>query len=184
MRPKQFLNFLNDYVNSLSEHSTLNLKVLEHEVKHNARLKEVASFLLLFSGAKQDILKNNKEDLPVLFNMYQTTQKQYPGVLLDDLALYTQKLDGYDPLRKLYSAYQSTEYFSRKKRKALLRDRVLLLKEQLNLSNYRLYKDLGLNHGNTNDFLKNNKLEKLSLHNVTRMLSYLNEMHETHEQDR
>ena len=41
------------------------------------------------------------------------------------------------------------------------------------VSKYRVYKDLKLNPGNFNDFLKNNNLDKLSFKNCKKAYDYV-----------
>lgn len=180
MKPKMFVSYLSSYVKKLSKHYTLDLKTLEREVNANMRLSEVVSLWLLFSNDKQKTLLRYKNTLPNLWNLYQQTRLKYSGLNTANVVSYVHSLDSFDPLRKAYEAYQSTEYFSIKKQKKLFREQILRLQKLHQVTNYRLYTDLNLNHGNINDFLKNNRLEKLSLKNTKRMLKYLNAL--THQE--
>lgn len=77
-----------------------------------------------------------------------------------------------------YKVYKS--YLMRRNRSAndnhtkqLMKAKIEQLQLQKNVSNYRVYTSLHLNPGNYNDFIRNNRLEKLSLENARKVLSYL-----------
>ena len=57
--------------------------------------------------------------------------------------------------------------------KELMIERIVKLKEQKNISNYRIYTDLKINAGNFNDFIKNRNLNKLSLNKSRDVFNYL-----------
>lgn len=57
--------------------------------------------------------------------------------------------------------------------KELMIERIVKLKEQKNVSNYRIYTDLRINAGNFNDFIKNRNLNKLSLNKSRDVFNYL-----------
>ena len=57
--------------------------------------------------------------------------------------------------------------------KKLMLDKIIRLKSEKNISNYRIYTDLKLNPGNFNSFIKNRNIKKLSLSNTRETLNYL-----------
>ena len=57
--------------------------------------------------------------------------------------------------------------------KKLMLDKIIRLKSEKNISNYRIYTDLRLNPGNFNAFIKNRNIKKLSLSNTRETLNYL-----------
>lgn len=71
----------------------------------------------------------------------------------------------------------STEHskISDNKLKKLMQKRIVELKTEKGISNYRIYKALNLNPGNVNAFLKNADVSKVGLNTVRKMLAYVNE---------
>jgi len=57
--------------------------------------------------------------------------------------------------------------------KTLMHKRIRELQESKGISNYRLYTDLQLNPSNTNAFLKNGDLGRLSMEVAEKMLTYM-----------
>jgi len=57
--------------------------------------------------------------------------------------------------------------------KGLMHNKIVQLKEKKGVSNYRIYKDLGLNSGNANAFIKNGDTSKVAVNTAERMLEYL-----------
>ena len=53
--------------------------------------------------------------------------------------------------------------------------RIAQLQQEKEITNYAVYKALNLNPGNTNAFLKNGDVSKLSLDTVRRILEYVNQ---------
>jgi hypothetical protein len=49
-------------------------------------------------------------------------------------------------------------------------------KKLKNITNYRIYTDLKLNHGNINSWLKNGDCDKVSLETARRVLKYTEEL--------
>ena len=58
--------------------------------------------------------------------------------------------------------------------KEKIRDNVIVIMKEKNISKYRVYKDLNLNHGNVNDYLKNGNCEKVSLSIAKKIFNYVN----------
>ena len=84
---------------------------------------------------------------------------------------------------KLPSAYHKVwrSYLAQKNRKdtdantkELMRQRILAMQADKGVSNYRIYKELNLNPGNINDWLKNGAGEKVSLATARRAFVYVN----------
>lgn len=57
--------------------------------------------------------------------------------------------------------------------KALMLDKIIALKTQKSVSNYRIYTDLKINAGNFNDFVKNRNLNRLSTDKRREVYNYL-----------
>ncbi len=58
------------------------------------------------------------------------------------------------------------------KKKRLL-ERIKMIQREKNITNYNIYSALGLNMGNTNDFLSNGNLNKISIKNAEKILNYV-----------
>ena len=57
--------------------------------------------------------------------------------------------------------------------KGKIREQILALQKEKNVSNYHIYNSLNLNHGNINAFLKNNDTSKLSLETAKRIMYFV-----------
>ena len=57
--------------------------------------------------------------------------------------------------------------------KAAMREKIIRLQKDKNCSNYRLYKDLKLNPGNINCWLKNGDGSKVSYQTAQRIITYV-----------
>ena len=55
----------------------------------------------------------------------------------------------------------------------MIRQRILSMQKEKGVSNYRIYKTLGLNPGNINDWLKNGAGEKVSLTTAREALEHV-----------
>lgn len=82
-------------------------------------------------------------------------------------ANYAKALNSYS------AAYHRPESVARSKRLRLRRSRQLQLEKGIGVS--QICRDLGLNPGNVNDYLKNGAVSKVSLENATSIMKYLAE---------
>lgn len=162
MRKLTLLGFLCKYVRSLSENSTLNIHKLTSEVYDgNYRLKEPL-FLYCYYGSKSDILLKYLED---------NERKEYTAIssIIEN--------NGQLPLEymKVLNSYKCRVDMKENddQIKSLMIDKIIKLKESKNVSNYRIYTELGINAGNFNDFVKNRSLNKLSLNKSREVYNYL-----------
>ena len=172
MRELTFAGFLKQYVRSLSVSNTTGLYKLAAEAAYeNPRLREPLFLYAVFSSKEQVLLKATK--LPELRIVYTSLLEQYDRAKLE-LALH----DGDFPLpdyAKVYTSYISVKNSRQRDNntKMLMRRRIVELQKLKKISAYRLYTDLGLNHGNVNSFLKHGDYSKLSLRAAQSALIYL-----------
>lgn len=77
--------------------------------------------------------------------------------------------------QKVFTSYESVknQKLTEENLKKLMLNKIRDLQSEKNISTYRLYTDLKLNHGNVNDFIKNGSLNKLSLDSTRMILNYL-----------
>lgn len=164
MRQLTLLGFLSEYVKSLSECNSLNIHKLINEVYGgNYRLREPL-FLYCHYSDKSEILLKYLND---------TDNKEYTFIITllknnqtDDLPTdFVKVLNSYK--RKVGMKNNDDNI------KMLMLDKILKLKEQKNVTNYRIYKELNINAGNFNDFVKNRKLSRLSLDKSREVYNYL-----------
>ena len=173
MRELTFPGFLKTYVRALSLGKTGRFKVLAAEAAtQNSRLREPLALLALFTGSAESLLKEScglawHRDVAELFARYDTESMQV-ALLQKDPALP-------EEYKKVWSSFLAKK--NRPKTdshtKDRIRTRVLALQREYGVSNYRVYTDLKLNHGNLNAWLKHGSGEKVSLTTARQALAYL-----------
>ena len=84
-----------------------------------------------------------------------------------------ESLDSFDELKQLYTSYKNLVVNKNIIQKNLYHKIIMQTKNEKNISNYRIYTDLNLNQGNTNDYLRNKRFEKLSLDNIKKIANYV-----------
>ncbi len=173
MKLKTFKSFLVDYVKDMNPECSLSLFKNEKYTHKDKRLLNVYSFYVLFNSNVEETLLNKKDKLPKLYNMYKSYKKKYKGFTYENLSKKVDMLDEFDELKQLYSSYKNLVVNKNILLKKMYHNRIINIKNEKSISNYRIYTDLKLNHGNTNDYLKNEKYEKLSIKNVKSILKYV-----------
>lgn len=164
MRKLTLNGFLQAYVRSLSECSSLNIHKLVMEVcEGNYRLREPL-FMYCFYSEKSEVLLKYLTD---------SDKKEYSEIarLLNDNksgelpAEYGKVINSY--YRKLGMKDNDSRI------RQLMLDKIIELKTQKNVTNYRIYTDLKINAGNFNDFIKNRNLFRLSTDKSREVYNYL-----------
>jgi hypothetical protein len=176
MRPLTFEGFLRRYVRELSTEKTNNIYKLTREAESsNPRLREPLLLYAFFNG-KEDELKNAMAHSPELEKIFSPVFAHYASPealkrdLLDDQAMLPNEYKkAYRSFQALQNGLQNDSHT-----KSLMRAKIETLKQQKSITNYRIYTDLHLNPGNFNDFMRNGKLEKISLVKLRKVLNYLN----------
>ncbi len=176
MRELTFVGFLSRYVRDLSMSGTNSISKLAREAANdNFRLREPLLLYALFSD-NSALLQSSMDN--------ETLNKQFSSILNQySKAQMLQALKQND--LSLPAAYRKVwrSYLARKNRKEtdaqtkeLFRQRILFMQKEKGLSNYRIYKTLGLNSGNINDWLKNGAGEKVSLATARKAYEYVQSM--------
>ncbi len=173
MKLKTFKSFLVDYVKDMNPERSLSLFKNEKYVLNDKRLLNVYSFYVLFNSNVEKTLLSKKEKLPELYDMYRLYKEKYKGFTYGNLSKKVDMLDGFDELKQLYNSYKNLVVNRNLLLKKLYHNRITNIKKEKSITNYRIYTDLKLNHGNTNDYLKNEKYEKLSINKVKSILEYV-----------
>jgi len=173
MKLKTFKRFLVDYVKDMNLERSLSLVKNEKQTHQDKRLLNVYSFYVLFNSDVENTLLKNKENLPVVYNTYHLYKEKYKDFTFDNLSKKVDMLDEFDELRQLYNSYRNLVVNKNLLLKQMYHRKIMMIKKEKNISNYRIYTDLKLNHGNTNDYLKNEKYDKLSFNNVKSIFEYV-----------
>jgi len=173
MKLKTFKSFLVDYVKDMNPEGSLSLFKNEKYTHKDKRLLNVYSFYVLFNSNVEKTLLNKKERLPELYDMYESYKEKYKGFTYENLYKKVDMLDDFDELKQLYNSYKNLVINKNLLLKKMYHRKIINIKKEKSISNYRIYTDLKLNHGNTNDYLKNEKYGKLSINNVKSILEYV-----------
>jgi len=172
MRTLTFRGFLKEYIKELSLCRSTNLTKIVNELHRNPRLREpVILYSILFD--KQSILLEKIKDddkIIVLINKYDKDS------LLNNLSNYSEDLEV--EFIKVWKSYISKRNKPQNVNhtKELILNKIYENKKIKNISNYRIYKDLNLNHGNINSWLKNGECDKVSLETARKVLKYTEEL--------
>ena len=172
MRYLKFENFVRDYAKSLNSKKTLSLFKSEKIVQSNSQFLEVMTFYLLFNERAQDTLELNKESLVTLYRFYMEAKKKYINLDKSNLDHFVLGLSESDALNQLYNSYKNLKLNAIKQEKTQL---LKAIKNQMKLNNitkYHIYSRLHLNPGNTNNFLKNERIDKLSIENIKKIYHF------------
>lgn len=166
MRQLTLSGFLSGYVRDLSECESLNIHKLINEVyEGNYRLKEPLFLYCHYTG-KSDILLKYLNDKDT--KEYTAAAALLENDRIDKISAdFVKVLDSY----KCRAGRKNND----DNIKGLMLDKIIKLKEQKNVTNYRICKDLNINGGNFNDFVKNRNLDRLSLDKSRDVYNYLRE---------
>ena len=172
MKRLTFKGFLRKYVRALSGMETNDLRRLAAEVSSNYRLVEPL-VLFAMSVNRLGFLQRVAKDM-VLVKAVQLFLE------IEDWEGMLHKLENSDDsipyeYHKVYNSYISVRDRSKAKNhtKELMHTRIKYLQKEKNVSTYRLYTDLGLNHGNVNAYIKYGDASKVSLEVAEKVLDYL-----------
>lgn len=173
MRELTFKGFLSRYVRELSSSDTVSLYKLAAEAgTNNPRLKEPLLLYAMFSN-KQDVLMKATK-MPSLRSEFEEVVLQYT---VDEVLkmLKEKSVMLSEEYHKVWRSYisEKNRYKTDDYTKELVRKKVKRLQMSGNISNYRIYADLGLNPGNLNAWLKHGECGKVSLNTARKVLSYV-----------
>jgi hypothetical protein len=173
MKTKTFKSFLSDYAKDMSPEHSLSLFKNEQHVQKNKRLLNVFTFYVLFNTDVAATLTKKKNVLPTLYNMFKAYEEKYKELSFNTLEEDVALLDDFDELKQMYTSYKNLYVSKNEKLKKMYHQKIHQIQLEKDISNYRIYTDLKLNHGNTNDFLKNRKYNKMSIDKVKSILEYV-----------
>lgn len=173
MRELTFSGYLTKYVRALSFGDTTRLSTLAEEAAwENPRLREPLLLYALYTD-KSDVLLRATKDI-VLKERFQTVLFQYPRDKMEH-ALQSESSPLPDEYKKVWRSYtsQRDRHKGDDHTKELMRKKVLRLQELGKVTNYRIYKELGLNPGNVNAWLKHGTSDKVSLDTARTVLRFV-----------
>ena len=171
MRKLTFKGFLASYVKELSCAGTLNLRTLAAEAAStNFRLRAP---LLLYAVVheKAALLQKQLIEINCADELLQTLELLAASnvkELLEQGKLPEAHLKVWNSFQVRRNRPQNDDAL-----KAAMREKILQLQKAKNCSNYRLYKDLKLNPGNINSWLKNGDGSKVSYQTAQRIITYV-----------
>ena len=173
MRELTFRGFLKQYVRSLSIANTCRLHKLAVEASSdNPRLREPLLLYALFSG-KEKVLLTATKSLELRKEYLEMLERhdcqEMEQCLRDNESALP---DGY---AKVYRSYKNAKNRSKNAAhtKLLMRDKIIRLQCEKHITNYRIYTDLHINHGNMNAFLKHGDCSKVSLDTARKAIAYM-----------
>lgn len=170
MRKLTFKGFLTKYVKELSYSNTLDLKKLAAEVGENHRLRAPLVLYAIATG-KDALLQSCLQGVAEgdkLRNMLAAMRDCNLDQLLKDGQAPEEYLKVWNSFRVSNTATAREEEL-----KAAMRKKVLQLLNEKQCSNYRVYRDLNLNPGNINSWLKNGDGNKVSYQTAERIVTYV-----------
>ena len=171
MRKLTFEGFLKKYVAELAGVQTASVHKLADCMTENPRLKEPL-FLYALTFDKVNLLLRYTANSTVVAE-YEQLSNLYS---LEQMLLLLEKQSSELPesYLKVWRSYCSVRdaALADNDTKELIHRRVLELQQKKKLTNYRLYKDLKLNPGNVNAWLKHNDSSKMSLDCARQIYKY------------
>lgn len=171
MRELTFKGYLLSQLQELSGFNSTSLYAFSGLACNNARLKDTLSlYLVMYTepDLRNKLLKKFEFlNLPCeeLFGLNESNLDSY---LEDD------SLSEYSTVYNNF-LYQRNRKEQEDKLKMMMYKRIIEVKEVKCVTNYRVYKQLKLNPGNVNAFLKNGDVSKISLDTARKILAFVNE---------
>lgn len=164
MRELSFKGYLQQQLCELSNYDSKSLYKFARLAESNARLKNTLCLYLNYfvdEKLKNQLCKN--------FSYLKEDCDRIDGVAVEDLSL-----SEYKTIYENYLNYKNRKQ-NEDKIKLLMQKRIVEVQEEKGITNYRIYKELNLNPGNVNAFLKNGDTGKVGLDTARKMLAYVNQ---------
>ncbi len=171
MRELTFKGYLLSQLQELSGLNSTSLYTFSHLSCHNARLKDVLTLYLVMYTEE-----NLKDKLIKKFDYLNSSCEKLEGLDDDNAEIHLQK-DSLSEYRTVYNnfLYQRNRKEQENKLKKMICVKISEVKKAKSVSNYRIYKEMNLNPGNVNAFLKNEDTSKVSLDTARKILAFVNE---------
>lgn len=169
MRQLTFAGFLKKYIASLSRDGGGFYKLAQEASTSNARLREPLFLYAVYTDRVDTLLKATESK--------QLLEEYQRMLQIDSLKEAVESGDRSVPVEylKVWNSYMVVRDTHKRddQTKSLMRDKILRLQATMQLTTYRIYKDLNLNPGNVNAWLKNNDGSKVGLDTARKILTYV-----------
>ena len=106
--------------------------------------------------------------------MFNVTIRQVGIEEREEIIICCHEISEYKTIYDNY-LYRLNKHNNETKIKNLMYKKICEVKQQKCITNYRIYKELNLNAGNVNSFLKYGNTDKLSVETVRKVLTFINE---------
>lgn len=172
MRRLTLKGYLANYLRTLTETETLDIAILAKEAATvSPRLKEPLFLYALISGKSDKLAHNLSNDH--MRQEFQTLQMLGQSNSLQEQSSHSDTLP--EQYKKVFRSFESVRNRTTYDRHTILLmwRKIILLQADRHVTNYRIYKDLHLNHGNLNRFLKHGDYRVVSLETARKVLHYL-----------
>ena len=171
MRELTFKGFLAKYVKELSNAGKVDLNTLTSEALNGNYRLRAPLLLYAVKHGKAALLRSSLQKVGYqgeLLTMLGTLE----GLNLEESLAAGSLPDEY---QKVWTSFNVRHDKPKNDEdlKAAMRNKIIQLQKAKNCSNYRLYKDLSLNPGNINSWLKNGDGTKVSYQTAQRIITYV-----------
>lgn len=170
MRELTFKGYLLSQLQELSDFNSTSLYAFSQLARNNARLKDVLSLYLVMYTEE-----NLRSKLLIKFDYLKSSCEKLKGIDDDNAETYlhNDSLSGY---RTVYDnfLYQRNRKEQEDRLKMMMYRKISEVKQTKCVTNYRIYKELNLNPGNVNAFLKNEDTSKVSVDTARKILAFVN----------
>lgn len=171
MRPLTFAGFLKQYTGGLSKFGGGLYKMAHEAATSNARLREPLLLYALYTNKLDALLKATKSK-----ELSRAYAALFDRVSPLDFRSALEHGDKSVPeaYQKVWRSYEATRDAPKRdaRVKSLMRTKALRLRSEANVSTYRVCRDLKLNGGNVNAWLKHGDDSKVSLATARQVVSY------------
>lgn len=170
MRELTFKGYLLSQFQELSGFNSTSLYAFSQLACNNARLKDVLSLYLIMYTEE-----NLRNKLLKKFDYLNSACEKLKGLDDNNVETYLQN-DSLSEYRTVYDnfLYQRNRKEQEDRLKMMMYKKISEVKQAKCVSNYRIYKELNLNPGNVNAFLKNEDTSKVSVDTARKILAFVN----------
>ena len=159
MRTLTFRSFLKQYLMDVSGQDSFSVHKLCKLSKKNVRIADPLILYCVF------------EDKLDIYQKYMTIDEKLDSLTRDNFLDNKYSEYGFQKINQSYIR-RSNSYQYDLQTKNLIRNNIIKLMSDKNISKYRVYTDLDLNPGNVNDYLTNGNSKKVSLELVKKIYNY------------
>lgn len=171
MRELTLKVYLLSQLQELSGFNSTSLYAFSQLAHNNARLKDTLTLYLVMYTEE-----NLRNKLLKKFDYLNNSCEKLKGLDNNNVETYLQN-DSLSEYRTIYNnfLYQRNRKEQEDRLKMMMYRRISEVKQAKCVTNYRIYKELNLNPGNVNAFLKNEDTSKVSLDTARKILTFVNE---------